>query len=108
MTNEFGFWDYPVFHIVNYALSVVMLTCFGRFLLGFLVAPDSQNYIWKWFRFLTDWAIAAVRPITPGFMHPVFMPLVAAFWLLVARYLWFIIAGAAGLRPTLIGSGLVN
>jgi uncharacterized protein YggT (Ycf19 family) len=106
MTQDYDFWSYPLFHLSNYVFSALIWTCFGRFLLGFFVAPDSRNYIWRWFRRLTDWAVRLAALITPRFVMEAFLPLVAAFWLFVARYAWFIILGALGLRPTLQGAVL--
>ena len=63
--NDF-FWGYLPFWIWAYGLAVVAWTCLGRFMLGFMVPPNSGNYIWRAFRFLTDWAIALIRLITPA------------------------------------------
>lgn len=82
------FWEYWYFHLPNYALGLLMWTCFGRFALSLFVRPDSQNYIWRFFRLLTDWLIRAVRVITPRFVMDAFLPLVAAFWVIVARFIF--------------------
>lgn len=102
------FWGYWYYQLPNYALSALFWTCLGRFLLGLFVPPNSTNYIWRGFRLLTDWAIDLVRPITPAFVLDGFLPLVAGFWILVARFLFYVLMQAAGLVPpvaTLAGSG---
>ena len=53
-------WSYWYFHLPNYALSLVFYALFGRFILSFFLAPDSRNYIYRSFCWLTDWI---VRPV---------------------------------------------
>jgi hypothetical protein len=89
------------FWIGTYALAVIAWTSLGRFLLQAMVAPDSRNYIWRGFRILTDWWIAAVRLITPVYILPVFLPLVAAFWAFALRYAFSLTMLALGLAPRL-------
>lgn len=89
------------FWVVTYGLAVVAWTSVGRFLLQAMVAPDSRNYIWRGFRFLTDWWIAAVRFVTPLYVPDFLLPLVAAFWAFVLRYAFAIAMFAMGLAPRL-------
>ena len=42
-----------------------MYTLIGRFFLTFIYPPDASNYIWRGFRFVTDWAVAATGFLTP-------------------------------------------
>ena len=37
------------FHLPNFVLAALMYTLLGRVLLGFLLDPDSPNYIWRFF-----------------------------------------------------------
>ena len=101
--NHF-FWSYLPFWIWAYGLAVVAWTCLGRFLLSFMVPPDSGNYIWRGFRFITDWAIALIRIITPNFIRPRYMPLVTMYWFFAIRYASFPVLYQLGWMPTVQGS----
>jgi YggT family protein len=98
--------DYWYYFLPDWALSMVMWTCFGRFLLGIFVGPESTNYIMRFFCRITDPAIRIVRPITPAFVVPPFMPLVAAFWVMVARYAFWLALFHLGLAPRLSDYGI--
>lgn len=82
-----------------YLLAVLMWTMLGRFVLGLFVPENWDNYIWRFFRRLTDPVLALVRPITPGFMVEALLPLVAVFWLLVARIAWWFLMFSLGWTP---------
>ncbi len=97
-------WPYLYFHLPNYAFSVLFYTLFGRFLLGFFVPPGSNNYIQRWFCHLTDWLVRLVDPITPRMIPRAFLPPVAAFWVVIARILFFMVMFQAGLTPHIAGS----
>lgn len=94
-----AFWDFWYFHIPNYLAAVVTYTLIGRFLLSLFLPPESPNYIWRFFRRISDWAVAGVRLITPAYLLPVFLPLVAAFWLGAFRYLYRLLLAAEGMAP---------
>ena len=74
------------------------------------VAASMFERLWKrkrgatvqqqW-RFVTDWAVAAARFITPQYVLPVFLPLIGAFWLFVLRHVYFVILSNAGAAPSL-------
>jgi len=98
-------WSYLYFHLPNYAFSVLFYTLFGRFLLGFVVPPGTSNYIYRWFCRLTDWLIRPVDRITPRMIPRPFLPPVAAFWVIVARVLFFMLMFQAGLTPRLTPAG---
>jgi hypothetical protein len=49
------------YFLPQYALAVLMWTMAGRFLLGMFAPPDWDNYVWRFFRRLTDPVIAVVR-----------------------------------------------
>ena len=70
---------------IDYLFSALIWTMAGRFLLGLFVPPDWPNYIWRFFRRVTDPVLAVVQRVTPGFMVEAFLPLVAIWWLFVAR-----------------------
>lgn len=98
------FWHYWYFHLPNYLLAVLLYTLLGRFVLGLMVPPDSSNYIWRFFRRLTDPVLAATGFITPRFIGPFLLPLVGVFWLTVLRIALLAGLFAAGLAPRLSGS----
>lgn len=98
------FWQHWYFHLPNYILAVLLYTLLGRFLLSFILPPDSSNYIWRFFRRLTDPVLAATGFITPRFIAPLLLPLVGAFWLGVLRVALLFAALASGLGPQLSGA----
>lgn len=88
------FW---YFQLPNYVLAVLMYTLLGRVLLGLIVEPDSQNYIWRFFCRITDPVVALVSLLTPKAAIPVVVWLFGVVWLFWVRigllYL-FLILGA--------------
>jgi len=103
-TGEDLWWPYLHFHIPNYVLAALFYTCWGRFLMSFFLPPDSENYIFRWFRRLTDWLMAPVAYITPSFVPAFFLPPVAAFWIAVSRVAFFFVMFQLGQTP-IIGRG---
>jgi hypothetical protein len=104
MSSDFVFGHLP-FWIVNYGLAVVLWSCLGRFLLAaFVPAIQPSNYIWRAFVWLTEWAVVAVRFITPSVVHPALLPPIAAFWLFHLRIVMFLVFYRAGMVPTLTPS----
>ena len=99
MAGQDIWWSYWYFHLPNYFFSVVFYTLFGRFLLSAILRPDSPNYIYRWFRRLTDWIMAPVAFITPSVIPPLLLAPVAAFGIVVLRVLFFMVLYAAGLTP---------
>jgi uncharacterized protein YggT (Ycf19 family) len=77
---------------VDYLFAALIYTMIGRFILGLFVPPNWQNYIWQFFRRVTDPVLALVGRITPSFMIEPLLPLVAVWWLLVVRVLFNIAA----------------
>lgn len=98
-------WLYAPFWVVIYVLGVVTWTCVGRFMLAWFVpAIQPNNYIWRGFVWITEWAVRGFGWITPRYVRPVFLPLVAAFWLYwVVRPLVFALFTALGLTPSIRG-----
>ncbi|TAK87254.1 MAG: YggT family protein [Betaproteobacteria bacterium] len=92
-------WSYWYFHFPNYAFSVLFWTLVGRFMFAVFLPPDSPNYIYRWFRRLTEWLMRPVEFVTHPIMPAVVLPLVAAFWVAVARVAFFMAMYAAGLTP---------
>lgn len=104
MSDDF-LLSYLPFWIVTYALAVAGWSCIGRFMMQFLVLPDSTNYIWRAFRTLSAWPVAAARAMVPSYVGPLFLPLVAAFWIFVLRVGFGLAMLSAGLAPRVTPAG---
>lgn len=99
MQAENIWWSYLYFHLPNYALALLFWTLIGRFMFALFLPPDSPNYIFRWFRRLTDWLMPAVRYITPSIVPAIVLSPIAAFWVAIARVVFFMALYAAGLTP---------
>ena len=95
------FWDYLPFWVLTYGLAVLAWTFIGRFLLGLWLPPNSSNYIWRFFRRLTDWPLVVVSAMTPRIIGPHFTLLAAAYWCFALRYIVFIVFWTQGWAPSL-------
>ena len=92
------YWTtWPTFVIPNFILSVLMWTFWGRFILD-LIIPNSNNYIRRFFHKLTNPFIIFFSPITPGFLHPLFILLYIPFLLFVIRVVNFVIHFQMGMQ----------
>jgi uncharacterized protein YggT (Ycf19 family) len=105
MAGENFWWSYWYFHFPNYAFAVLFWTLIGRAMFSLFLPADSPNYIYRWFRRLTDWLMPPVAYITHPIMPGGLLPLAAAFWLAIARVAFFMILFAAGLTPRVPGAG---
>ena len=99
MQGQDIWWTYWYFHLGNYAFSMLFWTLIGRFMFAFFLPPDSPNYIYRWFRRLTDWLMRPVAYITPSIMPPIALAPITAFWVAIARVGFFMAMYAAGLTP---------
>jgi YggT family protein len=94
------FWQHWYFHLPNYALAVLVYTLIGRFLLSLVLAPDTKNYIQRWFVRLTEPVLVVVRLITPALVPPGLLPLAGVIWLMLLRLVLLLLFlrgnGAAG------------
>jgi YggT family protein len=91
--------NYWYFHLPNYAFAVLFWTLIGRAMFSLFLPADSPNYIYRWFRRLTDWLMAPVAFITHSIVPGGLLPLVAAFWVAMARLAFFMLLYAGGLTP---------
>ncbi|MEX2201201.1 MAG: YggT family protein [Dongiaceae bacterium] len=98
------FWQHWYFHLPNFVLAALVYTLLGRFVLGFFLPPDSQNYIWRWFCRLTDWLLPIVAFITPRYVMFLFLPLIAAFWLTLLRFALLLWLALTGSLPNIAGA----
>jgi len=99
MQGQDMWWSYWYFHFTNYAFAVLFWTLIGRFMFAIFLPPDSPNYIYRWFRRLTDWLMQPVAYITPSIVPPLLLPPIAAYWVAMARIAFFMALYAAGLTP---------
>jgi hypothetical protein len=102
MEASYPILSYWYYHVPNFVLAALMYTLLGRALLGLILEPDSQNYIWRFFCRLTDPVVAAVTFVTPRAAVPVVVWLFGVVWLFWLRVLllfgfaWFGIMPRAG------------
>ena len=99
------FWSYWYFHIPNFVLAALMYTLLGRMVLGLFVPADWDNYIWRFFRRLTDPFLRLVRFITPEILGHGVVMVFGVLWLMVLRLGWFFILLLLGLAPVGGGQG---
>src|SRR5207245_10052529 len=99
MQGQDMWWSYWYFHFPNYVFAVLFCTLIGRFMFALFLPPDSPNYIYRWFRRLTDWLMHPVEYITPSIVPRLFLPPIAAYWVAMARIAFFMVLYAAGLTP---------
>lgn len=102
MQGENIWWSYWYFHFANYAFALLFWTLIGRFTFALFLPSESPNYIYRWFRRLTDWLIRPVAFITPAIVPPLALSPIAAFWVAMARVAFFVILHAAGLTPRVV------
>ncbi len=85
------------FHLPNFVLAALMYTMLGRVLLGLIVPPDSDNYVWRFFVRITEPVANTVALVTPRAAAPVVIWLFAfvwLFWLRVGLLHLFLLLGA--------------
>ena len=70
----------------NFLLAALMYTMLGRVLLGLIVAPDSTNYIWRFFCRVTEPFVALFGMVTPKATPPVVLWLFCFVWLFWLRF----------------------
>ena len=92
-------WTYWYFHIPNFVLAALVYTLLGRFVLGFFVPADWDNYIWRAFTRLTDPVLLAVGYVTPAVVPHRVIVLFSVLWLTLARVALALILAAMGLLP---------
>jgi uncharacterized protein YggT (Ycf19 family) len=88
---------YWYFHLPNFVLAALMYTLLGRAVLGVIVGPNSNNYIWRFFCRITDPVVAVFALVTPKATVPVVLWLfgfVWLFWLRVFLLYVFLLMGA--------------
>jgi len=97
--------EYWYYYLADYVLAALIYTLLGRLLLSFFLPPDSSNYIWRFFRRITDPVCIAVRFATPAAVHPLLIVPLSAIWLFLIRFLMVQLLRSYGLLPQLGGAG---
>jgi YggT family protein len=95
--------QYWYFHLPNFVLAALMYTLLGRVVLGMVLEPDSQNYIWRFFCRITDPVVALFGLVTPKATSPVVLWLFAVVWLFWLRVALLYAFLFFGLAPRLTG-----
>lgn len=94
-----SFWTYWYFHIPNFLLAAVMYTLLGRLALGLFVPEDWDNYIWRFFKTVTDPFLRVVRLITPQILQHTVVIIFGVLWLMALRVVYLIALTNLGLGP---------
>lgn len=95
-----SFWTYWYFHIPNFVLAAVQYTLIGRLALGFFVPDNWDNYIWRFFRLVTDPVLRIVRPITPKLLADKIVLIFCVLWVMLLRLIYLVTLINLGLGPT--------
>ena len=93
------FWTYWYIHLPNFALAAVAYTLLGRFLLGLFVPQDWDNYIWRFFRLITDPVVRLARAVTPSVVADGAVVVLAFVWVMTLRFVFLATIVSAGLGP---------
>lgn len=95
-----NFWSYWYFHIPNFVLAAVMYTLIGRLVLGFFVPENWDNYIWRFFRLITDPFVKVVRFVTPQLLSHTVVIVFAVLWTMAIRLVYLVTLINLGLGPS--------
>lgn len=95
-----NFWSYWYFHIPNFVLAAVMYTLIGRLVLGFFVPENWDNYIWRFFRLITDPFVRLVRFVTPQVLAQNVVVVFGVLWLMAIRLAYLVTLINLGLGPS--------
>ena len=80
--------------IIDYILGMIMWTLVGRSAMNVFLPEDSKFFFMRVFVRTTNPLLRVFRPITPGFLHPIVVPLfIAWFFYLVRFYLMPVLLG---------------
>jgi uncharacterized protein YggT (Ycf19 family) len=95
--NEF--WSYWYFHTPNFVLAAIMYTLLGRLALGLFVPDNWDNYIWRFFKTVTDPFVRVVRYVTPDVLGQPIVLIFGALWLMAIRVAYLLALIKFGLGP---------
>ena len=72
--------------ILDYLMGMVMWTLIGRFGMRLFLPENSHFFFMRFFVKATDPLIKAFRPITPGFLIDLMVPLYVAWFFFMFRF----------------------
>lgn len=72
--------------VVDYILGMTMWTLIGRSAMNIFLPEDSSFFFMRIFVKLTDPVIRVFRPVTPGFLVPIMVPLFVAWFFFLFRF----------------------
>ena len=72
--------------VIDYLLGMIMWTLIGRFGMGIFLPQNSQFFFMRFFVRVTDPLIRLFRPITPGFLIDLMVPLYVAWFFFMFRF----------------------
>ena len=73
-------------NVVDYILGMIMWTLIGRAALNLFLPEDSDWFFMKVFVRATDPILRVFKPITPGFLVPLVVPLYVAWFFYMFRF----------------------
>lgn len=72
--------------VVDYILGMIMWTLIGRSAMSIFLPEDSSFFFMKAFVKGTNPFLRLFAPITPGFLHPMMIPLYVAWFFYMFRF----------------------
>ena len=72
--------------VIDYVLGVVMWTLIARAAMNVFLPTNSDFFFMKFFVQVTDPILKAFRPITPGFLLDLMVPLYVAWFFFMIRF----------------------
>jgi len=73
-------------NVIDYILGVIMWTLIGRSAMNLFLPEDSDWFFMKVFVRATNPILRVFRPITPGFLVPLVVPLYVAWFFYMFRF----------------------
>ena len=80
--------------VLDYVLGAVMWTLIGRSAMAIFLPEDSSFFFMKVFVKATNPLLRIFRPVTPGFLHPLMVPLYVAWFFFMFRF--YVMPGLLG------------
>ncbi len=81
------FANFPIWVLVlDYILGMIMWTLIARSAMNCFLPVDSSFFFMRFFVQVTDPIIRFFRPITPGFLIDLMVPLFVAWFFFLARF----------------------
>lgn len=78
---------FPIWVLVlDYALGIIMWTLIGRSAMNLFLSEDSNFFFMRFFVRATNPLLRLFRPITPGFLLDIMVPLYVAWFFFMIRF----------------------